>query len=261
MMKTKLSLLLLLIQLVAFGQSANENLRQGNKLYEQKKYDEAEVEYRKSGQKEGSLLADFNLGDALYKQERYEEATEQFSKVAAQADEDQLKAKALHNLGNSLSQQKKFKEAIDAYKNSLKINPGDEETRYNLAKTLRQLQQQQQQQQNQKNQDKQNKDDNKDQKDQQQQNQDQNDQQDKQNQDQEGNPDDKKDDNQDQQGQPDQPKDDQEEGDKPKPRPDKISREDAQRLLEALSKEEQEVQKKINEDKIKGKPIKTEKDW
>lgn len=242
-MKIKFSLILLLAQFVLLAQPSNEHLKQGNKLYEDKNYDEAEIKYRMSiaDEKKDASSAEFNLGDALYKQERFEEATEQFKKVADQTENKELKSKALHNLGNSLSKEEKYKEAAEAYKESLKLNPKDNETRYNLTRTMRQLKQQQQQQQQDQKQD-----ENGDEKKQEdQQNQDPKD--DENQQDKEG-------------GQPDKP-DDGEEKKESKPKPNKISREDAERLLKALDKEEQEVQKKVNEYKVKGTPVTTEKDW
>ncbi len=258
MMKKIISLILMLFHIVVVGQSANQNLKEGNQLYEENKFDEAEIKYRKSlaASKDNSEKAEFNLGDALYKQERYEEAVEQFTKVASQTQNKKLKAKALHNLGNSLLKQEKLKEAIDAYKSSLKLNPHDEETRYNLAQSLKKMQQQQQQQQNKDNQDK-----NKDEKSEDEKN-------DKKDKKENGDEDADKDDSQ-------EPKD--EDGDnnnpdekggskedpnkKPKPIPGQISREDAQRLLDVVNKEEQKLQKELNKKKVKGQPVNSEKDW
>lgn len=139
-------MLFCLLQLALFGQKYNNGLNEGNELYKEGKFDEAEVNYRKAleSQPEDDVKAAFNLGDALYKQERYEEATQQFAKVAATAQNDEEKAMAFHNLGNALAKEEKYKEAIESYKNSLKLNPKDGETRYNLAKTMKQLQRQQQ---------------------------------------------------------------------------------------------------------------------
>lgn len=256
-MKKALSLILILLHTMLFAQTANESLKQGNKLYEQKNYDEAEINYRKAleAEKKDPIRAEFNLGDALYKQERYEEATNQFAKVATQAQASDLKAKAYHNLGNSYTKQEKFKEAIEAYKNSLKLNPKDEETRYNLAKSLKKLAQQQQQQQQQekegdnkdkdKNEEEKSAEDNKD-----------GDKKPDENKGDDDKPTDKDGNSPDEQGgsEEDQNK-------KPKPKPGEISRDDAERLLDVLNKEEQQVQKKLNEKKIKGQPINTEKDW
>ncbi len=151
-MKKALSLILMLMQLTVLAQSANESLKQGNKLYKEKNYDEAEINYRKAleAEKKEPIRAEFNLGDALYKQERYEEAATQFSKVIAKTEDKELKAKALHNLGNTLVRQEKLQPAVEAYKKSLMLNPKDNETRQNLAYTLKAIQKKQQQQQQQK---------------------------------------------------------------------------------------------------------------
>ncbi len=135
------------------GQNLKNNVKDGNTLYNQGKYDEAEVKYRQAMAEENNKSDsrwEFNLGDALYKQERYEEAAEQFAKVANQTENEALKAQALHNLGNALVKQEKLKEAVAAYKNSLRLNPNDEETRANLTNSLRKMQQQQKQEQKEK---------------------------------------------------------------------------------------------------------------
>lgn len=252
-MKRLISVILTLVAGLLYSQEANQSLKEGNRLYDNKSYDEAEVHYRKSlaAAKDGGERASFNLGDALYKQERYDEAIEQFTKVAQQTENKDLKAKALHNMGNSLARQQKLEEAVKAYKNSLKLNPNDEETRYNLAKSLKTLKQQQQQQQQQ----------NGDSED----NEEKNDQK---NNDGEKKPDEndgkdpKEDDKEGNNNNPDKKGGSKEDPNKkPKPVPGQISRGDAERLLEAVNKEEQKLQKELNKQKIKGQPVNTEKDW
>lgn len=252
-MKRIISVILTLVAGLLYSQEANQSLKEGNRLYDNKSYDEAEVQYRKSlaAAKDGGERASFNLGDALYKQERYDEAIEQFTKVAQQTENKDLKAKALHNMGNSLARQEKLEEAVRAYKNSLKLNPNDEETRYNLAKSLKTLKQQQQQQQQQ----------NGDSED----NEEKNDQK---NNDGEKKPDEndgkdpKEDDKEGNNNNPDKKGGSKEDPNKkPKPVPGQISRGDAERLLEAVNKEEQKLQKELNKQKIKGQPVNTEKDW
>src|SRR5208283_2532119 len=93
----------------------------------------------------------FNLGDALYKQGRFDEAAEQYRNSAEKETDPSAKAQALHNLGNSLLKGKKIPESISAYKEALKLNPNDLDTKYNLEYAQALLQQQQQQKQNQKN--------------------------------------------------------------------------------------------------------------
>lgn len=121
--------------LSASAQVEYQDIRAGNKAYEKEEYIDAEVAYRKALQKNpNSFEAIYNLGNALFKQEKYAEALEQYQ-VATPMDNLSKKklAAALHNTGNALLMQEKIAESISAYQNSLKANPKDDETRYNLA--------------------------------------------------------------------------------------------------------------------------------
>jgi len=132
--------------------NANEKFKKAAENYQK-----AEVNYRKAMESTKNYdKANYNLGAALYRQEKYEDAAESFQYVAGENSFDKkIRSKAYHNLGNSLMKQEKYKESIDAYKNALKLNPSDMDTKYNLeyAKkklfTQQQQQQQKQQQQNQ----------------------------------------------------------------------------------------------------------------
>ena len=180
----------------------------------------------------------FNLGDAIYKQGRYEEALEEFKNSLSLAKTDEQKAQIFHNIGNTFLKSQKLQESIGAYREALKLNPSDLETKYNLSYALKQMQNQQNNQQNQQNQD------------QQDQNQDQNQDQQDQNQDQENKEqEDKKEQNQDKQ---------QNQQQKPEPK-DEISKDEAQRILDALKNNEAELQKKMREQKTKKSNV--EKDW
>lgn len=229
-----------------FAQKEKKYVVKGNELYKQQKYKEAEASYRKSVLAKGhSVEGNFNLGDAFYKQKKFTEAGGQFEKIAAASKDKNVAAQAYHNLGNTLLSSKKIQESIEAYKKALLNNPKDDQTRYNLAYAQQLLKNQQQNQnknnQNNKNQDK-NKQD-KDKKDQQDKNQknknDQNKDQNKQNQD-------KKNDQQNKQQQP---------------RPDQLSKEDAERMLEALNNQEQGTQDKLKDKKFKGARRPISKDW
>ncbi len=229
----KIISLLFLIMLFAsptFAQKENPLIRQGNKQYEEGKYKEAEIDYRKAiEQKPGSVKGSYNLGNSLYRQENYDEAIRNFSdadRLMKDADASQ-RAATMHNLGNSLLKGGKLQESVEAYKQALRLNPKDEDTRYNLAYAMKQMQQQQQQQQNQ------------DQKDDQ---KDKNDKKDQQN----------------QQDNPSQSKDEQK--DKPKDKP-QISKQDAERMLQALKNDEQKTLEKVNQQKVKGTAVQIEKDW
>ena len=157
--------LLFSIATIVSAQEANDFIEKGNALYDEGKFGEAEMTYRE-GQEEGAdpFISGFNLGDALFKQERYEEAANLFQSLPNLTDDKEQKASAYHNLGNSFLKAQKFQESVDAYKQSLRNNPRDLETKYNLAYAKRMLQQQQEQQQKQdqnqdKNEDQEKKDD------------------------------------------------------------------------------------------------------
>lgn len=132
-----------------YAQQEGADVRTGNKLYEDGKFTEAEVEYRKGLQKKpDSFEANFNLGNALFRQEKYEEAMKYYGNAAAQTPDDKAKlAAAYHNIGNSLLMGNQVEQSIEAYKQALKNNPADDETRYNLAFAQQMLKQQQQNQQ------------------------------------------------------------------------------------------------------------------
>src|SRR5882762_10415694 len=172
-------LLLLTPDLVAEAQSERSFIREGNRSYKENKFTDAEVNYRKALEKNKDLHQGiFDLGDALYKQGRFGEAVEQYSSAAARTTDPPVKAQSLHNLGNGLLKEQKLPESISAYKEALKLNPRDEDTKYNLeyAKALLKRQEQQQnKKKDQKKDDKQKKDQQK--KDQQKQDQDKQDQQ------------------------------------------------------------------------------------
>lgn len=143
-----LSICLLLCFPFAFSQKESKDVRAGNKLYNNEKFTDAEVFYRKGlGKNDQSFEATFNLGNALYKQQKYTEAVEQFAKAATLETNKNKIASAYHNIGNSMFQAKEYSKSIEAYKMALKQNPKDNETRYNLALAQKQLKQQQQQQQ------------------------------------------------------------------------------------------------------------------
>ena len=220
------------------AQSDKKYIRQGNREYEKNKFPQSEISYRKATDKNNnSPDAVFNIGDALYKQNKFEDAGRQFMENANMNEDKDKKSAAMYNLGNSLLKANKVQESIEAYKGSLKINPDNPEAKYNLAYAQDLLKQQQEQKQQQQNKDKQdqNKDQNK--KDQKNDQKDQKDQ-DKENKDQEKN--DKQNQEQQQQG---------------------ISKDDAQRLLNALANEEKNVQEKVKLAKAAKDKVRTVKNW
>jgi len=148
---TLVSLASCLSPLNATAQTDRQYVRQGNKQFRSGDYANAEVSYRKAIEKNGrNAQALYNLGNALMAQNKDSAAVEQFQK-AAQAESNPLrKSKSYHNIGVMCQGHQMYSEAIEAYKQSLRLNPTDEETRYNLALCKRQQQQQQQQKQQQK---------------------------------------------------------------------------------------------------------------
>ena len=221
---------LLALPISLFSQAERKYIRQGNREYGKEKFSESEISYRRAIDKNtGSPDAVFNTGDALYKQKKYEDAGKQFIENHNMNDDMKKKSASLYNLGNSLLMANKIRESIDAYKGSLKLDPGNLEAKYNLAYAqdlLKEQEQQQQQQQNDQNKDKQ---ENKDQ------------QQKEQNKEQ--NQDDKQQQQQQQQEQ------------------QKISKEDAERILNALANDEKNVQEKVKLAKAMKERVRTMKNW
>jgi tetratricopeptide (TPR) repeat protein len=235
--KIGISILFTFICLTSEAQTDKGHIRHGNREFKNGNYSEAEVNYRKSLDKEYSPKAQFNLGDALYEQKNYEEASKAFSGVTERNTSNEIEANAYYNLGNTLMAQEKYGEAFESYKKALKINPDDEDFRYNLEyarwKMIQQQQQQNQEQQQQ------NQDQEQDQNQDQQQEQEQNQEQQQQNQDQE----------QDQQQQQQQQQ-------------QQMSKEDAERMLKALENQEKETMEEMNEKKASMmQKRKSEKDW
>jgi Ca-activated chloride channel family protein len=157
--KIKLFSVLLLCAGVTFAQKAErKNVREGNKLYGNEKYTESEIAYRKSIEvNPRSIEGTYNLGNALYKQEKYPEAAEQYRLLAGQAQKllsdnpanAARLAQTFHNLGNISMKNKEYAQSVEAYKQSLRLNPRDDETRYNLALAQKLLNDQQSQSQEQ----------------------------------------------------------------------------------------------------------------
>ncbi len=251
--------LVLLVVTIVFpfaveAQSDKNLVRQGNRDFSNGTYNEAEINYRKALDKNPTnTTAQFNLGDAMYQQENYEKAAEVFSKTELKGKSSTEKSDIYYNYGNSMLKAGKADEATAAYKQALRENPGNEEARYNL-EYLRQKQQQDQ------NQD-QNKDDKKDQdkQDQDKQDQENKDQQDQNKDEQEQDKDQEQNQDQQQQNQQDQK---QEQGKQNEQQAQKISKKDAERMLEALKNNEKKTLENLKKAKKQNaKVIKSEKDW
>ena len=228
--------LLLLAGQKTGAQSVRSLVNGGNDLYKEQKFTDAEVNYRKALDRERQLVqGHFNLGNALHKQGKFDDAVKEFETALGKAEQKDTRAYAHYNIGNSMMKEERYQDAVKAYIDALKLNPNDEDAKYNLSYALEKLKHQQQQQKKDQNKQNQNKDD-KQKQDQQQKNQ-----QDKQ--------------KQDQQQKNQQDKQKQSSGQQQK----QMSRADAQRILEVLKNSEKEVQKKLRA--RQAVRAKTDKDW
>ena len=235
MMKKFYILSLLLVasagQVLAQQKTDRDYLRSGNKLYNDSLFIKAEVDYRKALEiNPKSTDAMFNLANALLMQQKAQEAMEQYQSVSKIEKDKEKLAQIYHNMGVMLQSAKQLPQCIEAYKESLRNNPKDDETRYNLALAQKQLKDQQQNQQNQ---------------DQQQQQQEQKE--------------DKQDQNKDQQEQ--EQKDQQQQNQQQQQQnKNEMSKENAEQLLNAVMQDEKNVQDKVKKQlQIQGKKL--EKDW
>ena len=228
-------------QQTKINKESNNLTLDGNIEYVEDNLIEAEALYRKSISKDSmNLAAKYNLGNSFYSNKLNKEALNQYRLSIKNSYDKSTLHKSYHNLGNLYMQSEDYQNAMDSFKNALLNNPEDDETRYNyvLAKELL------------KNQDN-NKKDDKDNK----------------------NDKDKKDNKENKKG---EDKEDKKEKDKQKnnrnndtdnsdnnkkPRQNKISPNQLENLLKAMDNEEKNVLKKVNKNKMKGKPIKNKKDW
>jgi tetratricopeptide (TPR) repeat protein len=223
------------------SQSLRGLVNDGVDQYKEGNFSDAEVNFKKGTDKApDNFESQFNLGDAYFKQERYDEAIKSYQSSLAMARNDTEKSKVHYNVGNSLLKSQKIEESIEEYKKSLKLNPNDQEAKYNLSYALEMLKNQQQQDQQQDKKDEEKKDEEK-----------KDEQKDK-----------KEEKKEDQQQKQDEQKQDQQKKEEQKQQqqqPQKISKEEAERILEALKDNEKDLQKELR--KVKGKRVKTDKDW
>ena len=245
-MKNIILHLLLLFSFVVNAQQKDKVLPKANEEYAEKNFVEAEADYRISHSKfPNRTVAPYNLGNAIYKQNQIAEAKFAYAKAIENTKLRPQKHKLFHNLGNVFMKEKNYTEAVEAYKNALRNKPSDEETRYNYALAKKMLKE------NPPKDDKKKDDKKKDKKD------------DKKDDKKKDGDKDKKDDKGDKDKDKKDPKKDDKSNkeEKPKPAPGGISKQRLENLLDAVNNEEKKVQSKVNAKKVKGKPVKTEKDW
>jgi tetratricopeptide (TPR) repeat protein len=255
-MKNLIFYSVLFFSLAISAQEKDKAMDEANEQYLQKQFVDAESNYRISNSKfTNRTVSPYNLGNAIYRQNQIQEAKFAYVKAIEKAKSKTQKHKIFHNLGNVLMKEKNYSEAVEAYKNALRNNPSDEETRYNYAlakKMLKENPPKGDDKKDDKNKDqKQNKkDDKKDDK-----------KDNKEKEDNKGK--DKEDDKGKDKPNETNPKPNQNAGgdNKPKPLPGGISQQRLENLLDAVNNEEKKVQQKVNAQKMKGKPVQTEKDW
>lgn len=240
--------LLMCIPALSEAQQLNERdlLRIGNRYFRKGDFKQAETYYRKSLDRHPTMEAYYNLGNALVSQGQDSMAYEMYKQGAAQPSSDKKKkAKIYHNMGDLTyasglrdmkaggeHAQANFQQAVNDFKNSLRLNPDDNETRYNLAMAQYQLKKSQQQGGGGQNK---------------QQNQDKNDKQDKKDQQQQQQPQNK--DQQDKQQAPQQPQQ----------KKNQMDDQTAEQLLNSAQQDEKQVQRKLKQQPTRRRQL--EKDW
>lgn len=225
--------LLLLVAVSVSAQKAERDLiRKGNRFFKDSVYVNAEVNYRKALEvNPKSTVSMFNLGNTLAQQNKLQEAMEQYAGATKVEKDKPNLTQIYHNMGVILHSQKDYAKAVEAYKQSLRNNPKDDETRYNLALAQKMLKDQQQNQQNQD------------------QNQDQNKQEQQ-----------KEQDKQDQNKQDQQKNQNQQQQSQPEKKNNEMSKENAEQLLNSVMQDEKDVQDKVKKQQIlQGGRL--EKDW
>lgn len=135
--------LFITLPVLVTAQDENAAIREGNKQYKQGQFDKALPAYQKAvAQNPKNAIARYNLANARYKTGNLEAAEKSFDELIENTTEKTYKEKGYYNKGVSLTKQKKLQESIEAYKNAIKLNPADEDTRFNLQKALMELKKQ-----------------------------------------------------------------------------------------------------------------------
>jgi tetratricopeptide (TPR) repeat protein len=219
----------MLVAMTAQAQKAERDyIRKGNRLFADSTFVDAEVNYRKAlDVNPKSTVSMYNLANTLLAQNKVEEAMQQYVAASKLEKDKGNLAQIYHNMGVIFHGQKDLQKAIEAYKESLRNNPHDDETRYNLALAQKQLNEQQQQQQEQN------------------QNQEQQEQQQKEQEQQQENKEQEQEQNQQQQQQQNK---------------EEMSKENAEQLLRSVMQDEKDTQEKLKKQQvIQGGQL--QKDW
>ena len=259
------------------GKERMENTYEGVSFIDQNKPAQAEKAFRTASAIDTlNAVSDYNLGNTLFKLGATEESFGHYKTASVKSNNESIEHQAFHNIGNVYMQRKEYENAVQAYKEALKRNPDDDETRYNYALAKKMLEDEQQNQdQDQKQNQEQQQDQQQDQKQDQKEDQ-HNEGGDGENKEDQGDGD-SKEDQSDDEGKNQKEKEEQKKGDgeekeergkKPKnqpqqnsPQPQELSKQQIEALLQALQNEENKVQEKMNAQKVQGPKLKVEKDW
>lgn len=247
-MRKILYIVLLLNSVLIFGQEKDKNLYNGNQLFKEKKYADAEADFRVTESKKSpkKATAGYNLGNSVYRQNQQGEAQIRYIQALEHAKTKEEKHRIYHNLGNTFMLDKNYEAAAEAYKNALRNNPNDEETRYNYALAKRKKKDNPPPKDNKKD----NKSGGQDKKPQP-----------------ENNKNDKGNDKKDQdKNKGEDKKEDKGDGEKKEdknenPKPSGADKQRIDNILDAVNNAEKKVQDKVNAKKVKARPVSNEKDW
>ena len=239
-------ILLLLSSFLLFGQEKDKNLYNGNQSFKEKKYADAEADFRVTESKKSpkKATAGYNLGNSVYRQNQQGEAQIKYIQALEHAKTKEEKHRIYHNLGNTFMLEKKYDAAAEAYKNALRNNPYDEETRYNYALAKRKNKENPPPKDDKKDNKKDNKGGGQENKPQP-----------------ENNKKDKGNEKKDQDKKEDKGDGDKKEDKNDNPKPSGADKQRIDNILDAVNNAEKKVQDKVNAKKVKGRPVSNEKDW
>ena len=239
-MKNRLLLcVIVLFQISVFGQNINKEIRKGVNLYKDSSFVNAEKKFGEALLKDqDSFIPSFNLADAVYKQNDFERSASLFKGLTKKAKNKKQKSMAYHNLGNSLYNQNKIEESIEAYKNALRNNPDDQDSKYNLALAKKLLKKEEEKEEQEEEQEEQEEEQEEQEQEEEQEEEQENEENSQQNQEAED------------QQKPEKPDD-----------PNEMTQEEAEQMLNALENKERELQEELQKKKGKAVNLKIEKDW
>lgn len=275
--RTPFLLLAFLSSGMLFAQESDKKMKQSNRYMQlaeealsENNFALAEAHYRQAVALDTTnAKASYNMGTLYYEKQKPMDASMRLYSAGKKAEIKNLKHKAFHNQGNAFMEQQNYQAAVEAYKNALRSDPTDDETRYNLALAKKMLDEE-------KEQEKEQKDENKDKEENQEGKEEQKKDQQNKKEEKDGGEKEQGEKEKDDQGKPneDQPgKQDPNQQQQPdmgeeekqpqaqQPQKGQLSPQQVKNLLEAMKNQEQQIQKKINAQKAKGQRVQSEKDW